>query len=155
MIVSFHGGAEGPLYQRVPRSSEVFYGENRGNVYQLAHQLIDAGADIVFGHGPHVVRAVEVYKDRFIAYSLGNFCTYGGINVSGINGLAPIVKVFTDCQGAFLQAKITAGIQSFLDPVKIDLQKQVIVKMQELTRLDFPGTNLVIDDEGWIKKSTN
>ena len=155
VIVSFHGGAEGPLYQHVPKSYELFYGENRGNVYQLAHTLIDAGADIVFGHGPHVVRAVELYKDRFIAYSLGNFCTYGGINVSGINGFAPIVKVFTDNRGGFLQAKITPGIQDFLAPVKIDRQKQVIKKMQELTQQDFPEAKIVIDDEGWVRKSTN
>lgn len=155
VLVSFHGGAEGPMYQHVSRKTEVFYGENRGNVYQLAHQLIDAGADIVFGHGPHVVRAVEVYKDRFIAYSLGNFLTYGGINVSGINGLAPIIKVFTDHQGAFLQAKVSAGIQSLLAPVTIDLEKQVIARIRELTQEDFPETKVVIDDVGWIRKSTN
>ncbi len=154
VMVSFHGGAEGPQYQHVPRNYELFYEENRGNVYQLAHTLIDAGADVVFGHGPHVVRAVEVYKDRFIAYSLGNFCTYGGINVSGINGLAPIVKVYTDKQGAFLQAKITSGIQDFMTSVKIDSQKQVIKKMQLLTQQDFPDAKIAIDDEGWVKKST-
>ena len=84
VIISFHGGAEGPQYQHVPRASELFHGENRGNVYQFAHTVIDAGADIVFGHGPHVVRGIEVYKDRFVSYSLGNFCTYGGINVSAL-----------------------------------------------------------------------
>ena len=73
VIVSFHGGAEGPEHQHVPRTNEIFHGENRGNVYAFAHSLIDEGADIIFGHGPHVTRAIEVYKDRFIAYSLGNF----------------------------------------------------------------------------------
>jgi len=155
VIVSFHGGAEGPAYQHVPRINELFYGENRGNVYQFAHSVIDAGADIVFGHGPHVVRGVEVYKDRFIAYSLGNFSTYGGINVSGINGFAPIIKVFTNNKGTFLTAQITSCIQHSLSPVAIDSEKQVNKKMQELTKQDFPEANVVIDDEGWIKKSTN
>jgi len=77
VIVSFHGGAEGTTNQHVTKRTEYFYGENRGNVYKFAHAVIDAGADIVFGHGPHVTRAVEVYKKRFIIYSLGNFCTYG------------------------------------------------------------------------------
>jgi poly-gamma-glutamate capsule biosynthesis protein CapA/YwtB (metallophosphatase superfamily) len=155
VIVSFHGGAEGPAYQHVPRTYELFYGENRGNVYQFAHSVIDAGADIVFGHGPHVVRGTEVYKDRFIAYSLGNFCTYGGINVSGINGFAPIIKVFTNHDGRFLAAQITSCIQHSLSPVAVDSDKLVNKKIQELTKQDFPEANIVIDDEGWIKQSTN
>ncbi|HMP14121.1 MAG TPA: CapA family protein, partial [Saprospiraceae bacterium] len=77
VIVSFHGGAEGASHQHVTRKNETYIGENRGNVYEFAHAVIDVGADIVLGHGPHVTRAVELYKDRFIAYSLGNFCTYG------------------------------------------------------------------------------
>ena len=49
--------------------------------------VVDAGADLVIGHGPHVVRAAERYKDRLIAYSLGNFATYYGISVAGIKGV--------------------------------------------------------------------
>ncbi|MFZ2907246.1 MAG: CapA family protein [Cyclobacteriaceae bacterium] len=150
VIVSFHGGAEGGQYQNVPRKHELFHGEDRGDVYNFSHQLIDAGADIIFGHGPHVTRAVEVYKNRFIAYSMGNFCTYGGINVSGINGLAPIVKVFTDPTGKFLQAEITPTYQIARDRVKIDTEKRVIKKMQELTKKDFPEVPVRIDDNGLI-----
>jgi poly-gamma-glutamate capsule biosynthesis protein CapA/YwtB (metallophosphatase superfamily) len=58
VIVSFHGGAEGAQYQHVPKATELFHGENRGNVYKFSHELIDAGADVIFGHGPHVTRAV-------------------------------------------------------------------------------------------------
>ena len=58
--------------------------------------VVDAGADLVVGHGPHVVRAVERYKDRLIAYSLGNFATYYGISVEGIKGLAPILVATLD-----------------------------------------------------------
>ena len=76
IIVSFHGGAEGSKYTAVPREHEYFYGEDRGDIYAFAHTLIDEGADIIIGHGPHVPRAIEVYKERFIAYSLGNFATY-------------------------------------------------------------------------------
>jgi poly-gamma-glutamate capsule biosynthesis protein CapA/YwtB (metallophosphatase superfamily) len=155
VIVSFHGGAEGPQHQHVPRQNEIFHGENRGDVYAFAHTLIDHGADIIFGHGPHVTRAIEVYKDRFIAYSLGNFCTYGGINVSGINGWAPIIKVYTNSQGDFLQAHITSTIQSYRSPLKIDSQKQVLKRIQELTRQDFPESRIQISENGWVRKPTN
>ena len=154
VIVSFHGGAEGPEHQRVTRKNEIFYSENRGNVYQFAHAVIDAGADIVFGHGPHVSRAVEVYKDKFIAYSLGNFCTYGGINVSGVSGLAPIMKVFTTPKGLFLKAQITSTHQTFIAPVKLDSLNQVLKRIQALTKSDFPEGIVNIDDAGWITKST-
>ncbi len=154
VIVSFHGGAEGPQHEHVLRRNEVFYGENRGDVYQFAHQLIDAGADIVFGHGPHVTRAIEVYKNKFITYSMGNFCTYGGINVSGINGLAPIIKVFTNASGNFYKAQITSTKQTHFGPVSIDPQKLVLKRIQQLTKQDFPEVFIEIDDNGWVKKST-
>lgn len=154
VIVSFHGGAEGPEHQHVTRKYELFYSENRGNVYQFAHAVIDAGADVVFGHGPHVTRAVEVYKNKFIAYSLGNFCTYGGINVSGVSGLSPIIKVFTNPKGLFLKAHITSTQQSFMAPVGLDSQNQVLKRIQTLTKSDFPESVVNIQDDGWIMKST-
>jgi poly-gamma-glutamate capsule biosynthesis protein CapA/YwtB (metallophosphatase superfamily) len=150
VIVSFHGGAEGPQHQYVTRQTEMYYGENRGNVYAFSHALIDAGADVIFGHGPHVTRSVEVYKNRFIAYSLGNFCTYGGINVSGINGLAPIVKVFITKEGEFLQGEITPTYQTYRDRVLIDPEKRVIRIMQSMTKKDFPEVPVRIDENGLI-----
>jgi poly-gamma-glutamate capsule biosynthesis protein CapA/YwtB (metallophosphatase superfamily) len=150
VMISFHGGAEGAQYQHVKRKTETFYGENRGNVYDFAHKLIDAGADIVFGHGPHVTRAVEVYKDRFIAYSLGNFCTYKQFSLSGVNGLAPIVKVFTDKQGKFYKAQLTAIQQTAPGGVALDKQKRVIDLIRNLTKTDFPEVKLKIDENGLI-----
>jgi len=154
VIVSFHGGAEGPQHQHVPRKNEIFYGEDRGDVYVFSHALIDEGADIIFGHGPHVTRAIEVYKDRFIAYSLGNFCTYGGINVSGINGWSPIIKVYTNAKGDFFKAHITSTYQPYRSSVKIDSQSQVLKRIQQLTKEDFPECAIEIDDSGWVFKST-
>ena len=150
VIVSFHGGAEGAQHQHVPRTNEMYYGENRGDVYKFSHLLIDAGADIVFGHGPHVTRAIEVYNERFIAYSLGNFCTYRGISVSGVNGLAPIIKVFTDRTGKFYYGKIIPTYQTYDAGVRIDPQNQVIKKIQELTKKDFPESQIRIDENGLI-----
>lgn len=150
VIVSFHGGAEGAKFQNVPREHEVYYGEDRGDVYEFSHALIDAGADIVFGHGPHVTRGVEVYNKRLIAYSLGNFCTYKGINVAGINGLAPIVKVFTNAKGEFLKGEIIPTIQDHTNGVRIDPAKSVIKIMQDLSEKDFPESPIRIDDNGLI-----
>ncbi len=150
VIVSFHGGAEGANFQNVPRINEIFHGENRGNVYKFAHEMIDAGADIIFGHGPHVTRAVDVYKHRFIAYSMGNFCTYRGISVNGVSGIAPIIKVYTNVEGKFFKARIIPTYQTYGTGVRIDAAKQVTKKIQELTKKDFPESRIHIDENGLI-----
>ena len=150
VIVSFHAGAEGSKHENVTRKTEMFYGENRGNVYEFAHTMIDNGADVVFGHGPHVSRAVEVYNDRFITYSMGNFCTYGRFNLRGVNGIAPIVKVETDSEGKFLRGWLIPIYQPGAGGPKIDSKKRAISKIRELTKKDFPESNLLIDDSGFI-----
>lgn len=152
VIVSFHGGGEGKGHRNVPRKTETYLGEDRGNVYEFAHRMIDAGADVLLGHGPHITRAVEVYKGRFIAYSMGNFCTYDQVNISGENGLAPIFKIYTDKKGKFLKAEIHPTYQEKFQPVRIDPQKRVIKVIQELTKTDFPEMNSVIEitDDGMI-----
>ncbi|RAV97940.1 CapA family protein [Pseudochryseolinea flava] len=155
VIVSYHGGAEGAQFQNVPRTTELYHGENRGDVYKFSRTLIDVGADVVFGHGPHVTRAIDVYKGRFIAYSLGNFCTYRGISVSGVNGLAPIIKVYTDHDGKLFNAQIIPTYQTYGTGVRVDAQKQVIKKIQELTKKDFPESKVQIDDNGLITYLSN
>ncbi len=150
VIVSFHGGAEGAKHQHITRKTETFYGENRGNVHNFAHKLIDAGADIVFGHGPHVTRAMEVYKDRFIAYSLGNFCTYKQFSLSGVSGLAPIVKVFTDKSGKFFKAEVTPIYQPAPGGVQIDKQKRVIEVIRNLMKTDLPEVPMKISNNGIV-----
>lgn len=152
IIVSFHGGAEGSRHQNVPRRTETYYGENRGNVYQFAHAVVDAGADIVFGHGPHVTRAAELYKDRFIIYSLGNFCTYGRFNLRGAAGIAPLIKLMVDKEGEFASGEVIPVYQQKTHGPKIDPQKRAITKLIELSRQDFPETSLVIGEDGKLSK---
>ena len=152
VIVSFHGGAEGNSKQRVPKKSETFYGENRGNVHLFAHTVIDAGADIVFGHGPHVTRAMELYKDRFIIYSMGNFCTYGRFSLSSHAGVAPVIKVNVDKEGKFLSGEIIPIYQGGLGGPKIDPQKRAIKELISLTNLDYPNTPLTIGADGKISR---
>lgn len=150
VIVSFHAGAEGSKHEHVTRETEMFYGENRGNVYEFAHLMIDHGADVIFGHGPHVSRAVEVYNNRFITYSMGNFCTYGRFNLKGANGIAPIVKIETNSEGAFLRGQLIPIHQPGAGGPKFDSKKRVISRIKELTEKDFPESNLLIDDSGFI-----
>jgi len=150
VIVSFHGGAEGADFQNVPRTMEIFHGENRGDVYLFAHTMIDNGADVVFGHGPHVTRAIEVYRDRFISYSLGNFCTYGRINLAGPNGLAPIVKVNVDTSGRFLSGRIVPAYQTWPGGVKYDHNRRVINKVRALMAVDFPDAIIDLSVNGEI-----
>jgi hypothetical protein len=150
VIVSFHGGAEGAEFQNVPKTVEMFHGESRGDVYNFAHSMIDNGADVVFGHGPHVTRAIEVYKDRFISYSLGNFCTYGRFKLSGPNGIAPIVKINVDTSGRFLSGRIIPVFQSWPGGVKIDSNRRAINKIRELMAIDFPDAVITVSDNGEI-----
>lgn len=150
VIVSFHAGAEGSKHEHVTRKTEMFYGENRGNVYEFAHLMIDHGADVIFGHGPHVSRAIEVYNERFITYSMGNFCTYGRFNLRGVNGIAPIVKIETNSEGKFLRGQLIPIVQLGAGGPKIDPKKRAISKIRELTKKDFPESNLLIDDSGFI-----
>ena len=150
VIVSFHGGAEGEEHQNVPKTVEMYYGESRGDVFAFAHAMIDRGADIIFGHGPHVTRSIEVYKNRFISYSLGNFCTYGRFNLAGPNGIAPIIKVSVDPSGRFISGRIIPVFQPWPGGVKIDNRKQVIIKLQELIAVDFPNSVINLSDNGEI-----
>lgn len=96
VVVSFHGGAEGAPAMRVTDAEEEFMGENRGNVVRFARAAVDAGADLVLGHGPHVPRAIEVYRGKLIAYSLGNFAVYSMFNIKGPSGLGYVLQAELD-----------------------------------------------------------
>lgn len=150
VIVSFHGGAEGAKRNRLPYGREIFLGEDRGDLRHFAHFCIDAGADVVYGHGPHVVRAVELYKEHFIAYSLGNFCTPYGINVSGISGYAPILELKLTEDGRFVNGQIHSFIQYRGKGPRKDSQHRVAREIRRLTKLDMPGVKLQISDTGAI-----
>lgn len=150
VIVSFHGGAEGRTKNHLPNGSETFLGENRGSLRQLAHFCVDHGADVVYGHGPHVVRGVEVYKDRFIAYSLGNFCTPYNVSLTGISGYAPIIEISIDKKGAFQHGKIHPFLQTRGIGPRSDKAKSVTLEIKHLSESDLPQSQAKIDAEGNI-----
>ena len=150
VIVSFHGGAEGRTKNHLPQGSESFLGENRGSLRQLAHFCVDHGADIVYGHGPHVTRAIEVYNDRFIAYSLGNFCTPYNVSLTGISGYAPLVEVNIDRQGRFLNGKIHSMLQQRGIGPRLDNGHHAAREMKSLSETDVPNSQASIDQTGNI-----
>ena len=150
VIVSFHGGAEGRTKNHLPQGSESFLGENRGSLRQLAHFCVDHGADIVYGHGPHVTRAIEVYNGRFIAYSLGNFCTPYNVSLTGISGYAPLVEINIDRQGHFLNGKIHSMLQQRGIGPRLDNEHHAAREMKSLSETDVPNSQAVIDHTGNI-----
>ena len=148
VIVSFHGGAEGTGAETLPFAREIFAGEDRGNVVEFARAMVDAGADLVLGSGPHVVRPMEIYHDRLIAYSLGNFATYYGISVDGIRGIAPILDCHLDDEGRFVSGRVIATTQIRPAGPSIDPTNAVINLLRNLTTTAFPDGTLNIGEDG-------
>jgi hypothetical protein len=154
VIVSFHGGAEGEGAERLTFAKEIFHEEDRGNVVEFSRAMVDAGADLVLGHGPHVARAMELYRDRLIAYSLGNFATYYGISVTGNRGIAPILVTTIDGEGRFIGAQLESTVQIRPAGPQLDAEKRVLKMMRGLTQEAFPNGPLVIADNGEIVHKT-
>jgi poly-gamma-glutamate capsule biosynthesis protein CapA/YwtB (metallophosphatase superfamily) len=106
VVVTMHAGAEGSDYMDVKRGTEMFLGENRGNSIKFTHAVIDAGADLVVGSGPHVLRGMEWYRGRMIAYSLGNFVGYHTLATSGVTGVTGILQVTLSRQASFAAGEL-------------------------------------------------
>ena len=151
VIVSFHGGAEGVDATKLPFAEEEYLGEPRGDVVFFARCMVDAGADLVIGHGPHVVRAVERYKDRLIAYSLGNFATYYGISVEGIKGIAPILMTTLDGDGRFIEGEIISTVQIRPDGPSIDDQHRALNLIRGLSVAEFGQPGLTFQPNGKLQ----
>jgi hypothetical protein len=151
VIVTFHGGSEGTQALHTRDAFENLFGNPRGNVVQFAHAVIDSGADLVVGHGPHVVRALEMYKDRLIDYSLGNFCTYAGMSVVGECGLTLVLKADLDGSGKFLSGRIIPAYQPPPGGPRPDSTARALKLIRDLTSADFPVTGPEIGDDGVIK----
>lgn len=152
VVVSFHGGAEGETATRVPQKTEIFFGESRGNLPAFARTVIDAGADLVLGHGPHVLRGMEIYKDRLIAYSLGNFATYGWFKLAGATAETMVLEVKIDTDGKFLSGKINPFVLMDKGILTKDASKSAISTIRRLSQLDFPETAPKVAEDGTISK---
>lgn len=150
VIVSFHGGAEGGKALHVPPGRELFFGEDRGDLRAFTHAVVDAGAHLVLGHGPHVARAMEFYQGRLIAYSMGNFATYGRFNLKGPQGLGMILEVELDAQGRFSNGRILPTKQVGEGITQPDPAASVVSLVRKLTTEDFPDTGARIAEDGRV-----
>lgn len=112
VVVSVHAGREGASAAGAPDGPEYFRGEFRGDLGAFARLAVDAGASVVFGHGPHVLRPVELYRGRPIFYSLGNFVGYRTLSTRGILAKSLIAEVRLDPRGALVGVGII--------PLKLD-----------------------------------
>ena len=150
VIVGFHGGAEGSNFTHITKSSEHYLGENRGDPYHFSRAVINAGADVVWGSGPHVTRAIDVYKGRFIGYSLGNFATSGKFSLSGVKGIAPIINVTVNKDGVFKKAKIISTAQLDETGPIIDPKDGALNQIINLTKSDVPNAPIIISGSGEV-----
>ncbi|HHO52431.1 MAG TPA: tetratricopeptide repeat protein [Deltaproteobacteria bacterium] len=152
VLFSFHGGAEGADHRHVTGETEIAWGERRGNVRALAHAAVDAGADLVIGHGPHVLRAVEVYRGRLIAYSLGNFLGYEAFGRSrGYGRRTVVVEATLAANGALSAARLHPMVLDDRAVPTPDPSGRALADVRELSAEDLPDVPLTIEDDGTLR----
>jgi hypothetical protein len=152
VVVSMHAGAEGSGELHVPFGSEFYLGEDRGNSRAFSHAVVDAGADLVVGHGPHVLRGLEWYRGRLIAYSLGNFSGYHTFSLAGDLAYSVALRVKLDSRGRFEEGRLV--------PIRIaasgspgeDPSQTSLALLRRLSIDDFGRTAAIIDDAGRLER---
>ncbi|WP_285551573.1 CapA family protein [Actinoplanes regularis] len=153
VVVQAHMGAEGVTKNHVKPGNEILGSENRGDPIKFSHTVIDAGADLVIGHGPHVLRGMEFYKGKLIAYSLGNFAG-GGHTLSKDGNLkyAGILRVTLNKDGSYVGGEF---VSTYLNgdglPTRDTANERGRELITDLTAADFPETGASIGDDGAIK----
>lgn len=151
VVVQVHMGAEGSDRTRVRPGTEMFLGENRGDPIAFSHAMIDAGADLIVGHGPHVLRGMEFYKGRLIAYSLGNFAGGGNtLSNSGRLGWGAILKVSLRADGTWAGGELISTYMDGAGKPTVDTQKRALGLVRELSKADFPKTGARLAADGTI-----
>jgi hypothetical protein len=148
VIVLIHAGAEGAAKTHVRYGTEYAFGENRGDARRFAHTVIDAGADLVLGSGPHVIRGIERYRNRLIAYSLGNFASFHTLGTAGTTALSGILQLRVDVAGRILAGRwdslrITAPGLPHRDP-----SNDAAHLVAALSRADFGADRYLIRRDG-------
>jgi hypothetical protein len=140
VVVLMHAGAEGSDKIHTPNGSEFAFGENRGSVRAFAHAVIDAGADLVLGSGPHVIRGIERYKDRLIAYSLGNFAGWRNFGTGGNLSLSGLLTVRIDSTGQVLSGRWLSLCIYQPGVPRVDPGNTSARLVRQLSAADFPDT---------------
>jgi hypothetical protein len=151
VVVTFHGGAEGASQTHVEPGTEYFLGENRGDPVRFSHAVIDAGADLVVGHGPHVLRGMEWYKGRLIAYSLGNFGGYEVFSLGGPLSVSGILRVTLAGDGTWLRGELVATQLVGAGIPALDPAERAHGAVRELSRADFGARGMRVAVTGRLR----
>jgi hypothetical protein len=153
VVVQVHMGAEGSEKTHVKPGNELFFGENRGDPIKFSHAVIDAGADVVIGHGPHVLRGMEFYKGRLIAYSLGNFAGGGKtLSSDGVLKYGAILHVELAPDGSWAGGKVLSTYMNSAGvPTRDEDDERGRKMVAGLSKDDFGDTAARIGDDGSIK----
>ena len=143
VIVMEHLGGEGDGYRNVRPGEEYYLGQDRGNSIAFTHGVIDAGADLVMGSGPHVLRGFQWYKGHLIAYSLGNFCGYNTLGLDEYTSVSGILHVTLTAQGAFVSGSVTPLRLVSPGTPERDPDRTAISYINTLSQQDFSGNGAV------------
>lgn len=152
LVVTMHLGAEGRSAQRTRDTTEVYFEERRGNPVSFAHAAADAGARLVVGHGPHVVRALEWRNESLIAYSLGNLVTYGPFNLREPLNRGAILCSILDRKRGVVEAHLRPTKQRAPGRVSADRSSRAVILADSLARLDFPDSGAVLLTEAVVRR---
>jgi hypothetical protein len=137
VVATMHAGAEGVDHAHVRPGPETYLGEQRGDAVAFAHAVVDAGADVVIGSGPHVLRGLEWYRGRLIAYSLGNFSSYRTLSVGGVLGVSAVLDVTLRADGRWVRGRIVPLRLVGVGVPTVDRGRAAIAVMRSLSREDF------------------
>jgi hypothetical protein len=144
VIVVIHAGREGADATRTPAGHEVAFGEDRGDTRQAAHTTIDAGADLVVGSGPHVVRGIQRYHGRLIAYSVGNLVGNGTLGISGDVGRCVLLRVRLGADGTIRSGDVVPLTMQPAGQPHRDPERRAIALMNDASRRDFGPTAVFV-----------
>jgi hypothetical protein len=152
VVVAMHAGAEGTAALHLTGQDEIYGGENRGNPEAFAHMAIDAGADLILGYSPHVLRAMEVYRHRLIAYSLGNFAGYHNFTTEGDLGVSGILHVRLAADGRFLSGRFVSTVLVGAGQPELDPSGRGAALIEQLSREDLHGRGAHLSASGVIAR---
>lgn len=148
VIVLMHVGAEGSDKTHTPNGAETAFGEDRGSSRAFAHAVIDGGADLVLGSGPHVLRGIERYHDRLIAHSLGNFAGHTNFGMGGVLSLSGVLHVTLGPTGRAISGKLTAVRLVGPGTPERDPSQAAVQLVDKLSRDDFGHGRFRMDGRG-------
>jgi hypothetical protein len=150
VLVYMHAGAEGADAAHVSGTDETYRGERRGNARAFARAMIDAGADFVFASGPHVLRGMEWYRHRLIAYSLGNLATSHTLSTAGALGQSALLRLTLDARGRFVSGSLVPLQLDAWGVPSLDPSHRGLASIRALSRADFGAAAPTIDAAGTI-----